>query len=874
MAEEGIRDVLLKRKGLVFLPREEEWTAGVAREAVLENHLRAVDISLADIGYALSTRLRVELGALPLFDLAIVREHMIECLARSSGARDKHVPLFRKFPDDVPADTTALWWKKFLARFFQRENMPCLFCRRVGATYVLKPCAHVVCEHCWDGANYSACPACERAVDRSSPFFLTTPNDDAPLPNERITFKLLDVGEDLDAQARALFASFCDRKQAMSPVDVGALTAVVVHYGERIVPWLPAKIPVKENSARVFGTLLQKLPPDAVLPIAKKHLTTATDVLRMLAVVSGADASLQGVPSYVSVPRDKPGRWASQVETLMATRWKNYPSVANVYVAFTKKRFRVVRMSRAFRRALLSLMESFDAERLTEDMLRHRSYWVWVGETLHPHEYAKRFPKVAHAFTILRENAPDGTPAPAFRTFASKVETAIGARDIQAAVTLLRARPGDLARRFDHLLRVADGDATRVAIVSDAFTACVKSFSTPVLLTLWTTLPTRVAKAPVRMYWPKGGVTTGVAATDKRTTLPPDVARNATAAIQNELLRRFGEKPAFADFIVDDALATITVPFNERTASPSAVQLARGSRVQGETNGKLVRMFLHWCQPKGGYDTDIDLSVALYDKDWKYVGVCSYYQLDCTINGKPIAKSAGDLQDAPFPDGATELVDLRLAEARAVGVRYAVMVVNAYAGMTFDQLERGYAGIMLRDDDHGALFDPRTVTLKFALQGDNGMFMPLVFDVEDGTIHWLDVYSAGKIQFNNVATSNADVSRICPTMMKYFASGVRPTMRDLALLHAASRGSRVHLRARDGSHRTLERATSETANAFFERLRGAFGARSKGPLTLGKGTPAFAALYTGDVALPEKSVVYALFREQLTGVVAASELIG
>ncbi len=874
MADEGIRDVLLKRKGLVFLPRREEWTAGVAPEAVTENHLRAVDISLADLGYALSTRLRVQLGALPLFELAIAREHMIECLAKATGARDKHVPLFRKFPDDVPEDTTALWWKKFLARFFQRENMPCLFCRRVGATYVLKPCAHVVCEHCWDGANYSACPVCERAVDTQSPFFLATKANDAPRPNERFTFKLLDLGDDLDAQSRALFASFCERKQAMSPVDVSALTAVVAHYGERVVPWLPAKIPVKENSALVFGRLLQMLPPEQVLPLAKQHLKTATDVLRMIAVVSGADASLQGVPSYKVVVRAEPGRWAKMVERLMTTTWKNHQHATELYVPFTKKRFKVARMSRAFRRALMSVMESFDAERLTEDMLRHRSYWVWVGETLHPHEYAKRFPKVARAFAILRKNAPDGTPAPAFRTFASKVEGAIAARDVPSAVTLLRARPGDLARRFDHVLRVAAGDASTVAMVADTFTACVKSFSTPVLLTLWTTLPTRVAKAPVRMYWPKGGVTTGVAATDKRATLPPDVARNATAAVQAELLRRFAEKAAFPDFIVDDALATITVPFNERTASPSAVQLARGSRVPSEGDSKVVRLFLHWCEPKGGYDTDIDLSVALYDKDWKYVGVCSYYKLDCVIDGRQIAKSAGDLQNAPFPDGATELVDLRRAEARAAGIRYAVMVVNAYAGMTFSQLERGYAGIMMRDDDHGAHFDPRTVTLKFALQGENGMFMPLVFDVDDGVIHWMDVYSAGKIQFNNVATSNADVSRICPTMMKYFASGVRPTMRDLALLHAAARGTRVHLRAPNGSHCTFERSAGEAPTAFFERLRSRTGASTHRPLPPADSAPVFAALYKGDVPLPEKSVCYALFREQQTGVVAASELIG
>jgi hypothetical protein len=876
MAEENVRDLLLKRKGLVFLPPEDAWTSFAAREAVTENHLRAVDISLADIGFAPSTRLRAGLGSLPLFELALVREHLIGCLAKDVGARDKHVPLFRKFPDDVPADTTALWWRKVVARFCQQPSTPCLFCRRVGTTHVLSPCAHVVCEHCWDGANYSACPVCERAVDRNSPFFLGPPDGDTARPNERaVKLRLLDLGDDVEAAARALFASLCERQQAMSPADASSLVTLVSELGARVVPWLPAKIPVKENTALIFGTLLQKLPPEVGLPIAKPHVKTATDVLRMIAVLSSADASLQGTPAWERLPRDKPGRFAPLVEKALRTTYRDSPGAREIFVQYTKKRFKVARMSRAFRRALLSLLESFDEERLTEDMLRHRSYWVWVGEMLHPHEYAKRFPKVARAFVIVRESSPDGAPAPAFQTFAAKVERAVAEHDVDAAVGLLRARPGDFARRFDHLVRIAalaDAKGT-VALVSQTFASLVKSFSTPVLLTLWTVLPTRVAKAPVRMYWPKGGVAKGVAATDKRAPLPPEVALGTTEVVLSELLRRFAEKPAFPVFVVDDALSTITVPFNERTASPSAVQLARGSRIPGESTSKLVRLFLHWCQPKGGYTTDIDLSVAFYDKDWKYVGVCSYYQLDCTLEGTSIAKSAGDKQDAPYPDGATELVDLRRDEARAAGVRYAVMVVNAYAGLSFSQLERCYAGIMLRDDEHGAHFDPRTVRLKFALQGDNGVFMPLVFDVDDGTIHWLDVYSTGAIAFNNVATSSSDVSRICPTMIAYFATGVRANMRDLALLHAAARGRRVHLRAADGTHRTFERDDGEPPSAFFVRLR-AGEASAHEPIPTSADAPVFAALYNGDLPLPGKSVCYALFRESLTNVIAASDLIG
>jgi hypothetical protein len=86
----------------------------------------------------------------------------------------------------------------------------------------LNPCRHVVCDHCFDGANYSACPVCEHHVDRSSPFF--KPGSVRELPADKITFTLLDLSSSSPVEeARSLFTSFCDRKQAMPSSDREAL---------------------------------------------------------------------------------------------------------------------------------------------------------------------------------------------------------------------------------------------------------------------------------------------------------------------------------------------------------------------------------------------------------------------------------------------------------------------------------------------------------------------------------------------------------------------------------------------------------------------------------------------------------------------------
>jgi hypothetical protein len=192
--------------------------------------------------------------------------------------------------------------------------------------------------------------------------------------------------------------------------------------------------------------------------------------------------------------------------------------------------------------------------------------------------------------------------------------------------------------------------------------------------------------------------------------------------------------------------------------------------------------------------------------------------------------------------------------------------------MTFGELDRAFAGFMLRGDVGGQHFDPRTVELKFSLQGEHGIFMPAVVDLKDRTLHWVDTYAKGGLAFNNVATSNHDIQRICPEMIAYFGSGTRMSMYELALLHAAARCQRVHLRGE--KDRFFARGPDEDATTFLARLKSGDQDGTGEPLPAPSGPPALAALYWGHVDLPEKSQVYALFRGNITDPVQASDLIG
>lgn len=855
-----VLDILLTRRGLVF-------PAPAAAIAVSESHLQAVEAELATVGYALSHRLRSRLAQVSLEDLGIFQRWGVETLLAQVGGNRQHVPLFRHFPDGVPDDTTELWWKRVLCHFLQAESQPCLFCRRTGTTHVLNPCHHVVCDQCFDGSNFSGCPVCGRHVDPTSPFFKPAPQRDASV--ERVTFKLLDLGGDPDEEARSLFLAICSRTQALSPSDREALVTLLHIYRDRLLDWLPLAIPLRENIAVVFGTLFKICDPNEVLPHARRFMTTATDVLRFIAVLSGTDGSLQKETIFRTLEQfDQPDKlWGKLAQLFGATP---EPRRRFVSVPIQVKRFKVAKLPRPLRRSLLSLLEGMDPVKLTEDMLRHRSWWVWVGEFLHPHEHAKRFPHVAMAFRVVREKAPDGTPVPRFHTWYSRVEATIRAHDCDALLTILSERPGELARRLDYALRLSGEGSTRDRIV-ETFVQKLPSLATPVLLTLHNHLPTRASRAPIRLYWPKGRVARGVSALDTRTALPPSVTTPLVRVIDAELLKRFGAKTHFSSGLIDASLKAVMVPFNERTASRSAITLPRGSCIPVPA-GKVVRLFLHWCQPVlNGRRTDLDLSVAFYDGDWNHVGVCSYYQLRQEgKNGSVVAQSSGDFTDGPWPDGATEFVDVHRDSAIADGFRYAVMVVNAYAGMPFNKLERAFAGMMLRED-LSQPFDPRMVELKFTLEGENGIFLPMVLDMQENRLHWLDVHSKGQFDMNNVANSNSSITKICPEYMTYFASGVRPSMYDLAVLHAAARCGQVFIRSEQVSR--YQRRLDEGIEAFHDRICRNEVDEVTSSLPDTTDAPVLAMLQRGDLDLPDGSTVYALFRERVTPTVTASDLL-
>jgi hypothetical protein len=144
-------------------------------------------------------------------------------------------------------------------------------------------------------------------------------------------------------------------------------------------------------------------------------------------------------------------------------------------------------------------------------------------------------------------------------------------------------------------------------------------------------------------------------------------------------------------------------------------------------------------------------------------------------------------------------------------------------------------------------------------------------EAQERILHWVDVYSRGMFELNNVETSRDVLARICPETISYFASGVRMSMYELGLMHAAARGACVFIRG--DATRCFERRAGEDASSFLARMMGGEADATDVALPSGDERSVCSVLYRGDVDLHPGATRYALFREGLTGTVAASDLL-
>lgn len=517
-------------------------------------------------------------------------------------------------------------------------------------------------------------------------------------------------------------------KTSLSPQDKEDLAVIIQHFDDTS-EWLPEDIPFKETLAWLASQLYKhdKLP---ILFLDHK-LRTATDVLRFVTALSDGDISLA-----------------------------------------TNTKYRKLR--RPERRLILRLLER--CPNLAEEMHRYVNRWKRIGEILHPFEYKQQFPNAAEAFDILRNNKK-------IDTFHSKLELALLSQDADEAGKLLEERPGEFARRLDHLLRIS----TEPELVLARFAIVAPQVSTPVLLQVMNHFQKRDLYGDLRTFFPKGIVAKVYALPNRLPRLADALAADVAKLCEQLLIERFRKLPSLGKVYIDPQLDEYLVPFSQRSASKALRTIVRGSRLPIPA-GNTIRFFTWWKEgkvnDKNTGRVDIDLSAVMYDSEWKYMEHISYTNLK---SDDYRAYHSGDIVSAP--QGACEFIDIDIPSVLAFGGRYVVMSLNAFTEHPFCNLPECFVGWMMRQrPKSGEIFEPRTVVDKVDLAADTTICIPVILDLYERKVIWTDIaLKAHPYYYNNVEGNSGGMT----LMGKALTTLMKPSLHQLFTLHAKARGTIV-----------------------------------------------------------------------------------
>jgi hypothetical protein len=818
---DALAAVLLRRQRLVAAAlltppvRRSAWQ-WIRRPLTIQAGLDALQAELIQRGFLLSVTLYRHCAGLSAMALSGLGRNLLDLLDAELGADADHVPLFRGFPESVPGNTETFYVDRMFARLLQERMQPCVLCGETGTVQPVSPCAHLVCRSCWDGADFSACPLCLRRIDPADPFLEPSSEQvSTPVPNDRL--RLLSLASETAVQTTV--SALLARRSPLSVVDRADLTVLLSALTSSEPDWPPAAIPVRETRALVLAQLMPHHPA-----LVDGLVETATDALRLLYALMGADPGLRTPP----------------------VRRQSLP--------------------RAVRRTVLARLDRLPIESLVEDMQRHGRAWKRIAENLHPFEYASRYPVVALAFAVLRGTALDGTTAtgravlseaarhPEIRlndgrlsivTFAGRVEAAFASDRPGLALELLLERPGDLLRRLVQLARALPVDA-HGSLVEAAATAA--SDVSPVVLTA-ALGQVRTPPGDLRLFFPRGGTARVWTAVDGREPLPAELAGALADVLVDELLRRAGALPAIGRAFLDEELGRLAAPGSERGSSARLLRMTRGS-AQPIPEDELLRLFLHWVEP-AGLRVDLDLSVAVYDEQWRFLGLCD--QMRLRFDQDALVHS-GNLTSAPAPQGSTEFVDLDLKAVRRVGGRYVLPVIFSYNNVPFEKLERGFAGVMRQPSD---LFDPAAVEQTFDLSGSAKILQPFGIDLVTKELRWYDVNLSAAGYGHSIVRYAGHLALMAAAMEEVHGSGDRVSLWELSCWHAAARTKEVVVRCADGSVVGYLRGEDEEVGAFARRLVARLEPDRYWDLDAAARAD-FLAIITGDVEPKAGAEVYAL----------------
>lgn len=545
--------------------------------------------------------------------------------------------------------------------------------------------------------------------------------------------KVLDVGS--EAELAEIMNNLIGSKTSLSQQDKDDLVWLLNNVGFNYSD-MP-EINFKENLPIISKLILDNQSEVTWFNSLKTYYKTATDVLRLAVYLSDGDVSLATKTKFKSMPRK-------------------------------------------IRRLIVQLLDN--CGNIEEDMLRHKTAWIMLGEYLHAGEY-QQYRKVQVAFDKLRNGGR-------IETFGGKVTEAIQKTLLPNAVVLLKKRPGEFARKLDFLLR--NFKEWGFSIIEN-FEDVAKEVSVPVLLQVREHFIRRNEKNDSRVFFPKGTLAKVYTIENNLEPIGQKHCDSIVSACDNAIIDQFKAKEPLGKVYVADCLKNYCVPQSQRSASKVTTKvITRGSRLPLRNNVKAARAFIYWTNMDdtngnswySNSRVDIDLSAAILDENFGYLEHVSYTNLR---SDKYKACHSGDITNG-F-NGSSEFLDVDVDSVVKYGGRYVIYQVYSYTGQKFGNMPNAMFGFMEREDvNSGEVYEAKTVEQKMDLTADSTVCIPVIFDCVKREFIWLDV--AMNISGLNRSCANLEKNLRGASAICYgIVNGHKPNMFDLAILNAVARGT-------------------------------------------------------------------------------------
>lgn len=723
--------VTLTYRGNIFYPLILDTSSPLLKDDAdsdVKNELYALNAEISQFGVILDKKTIVNLGITLSYlgptDRAKFYEVWIEAIRASKGADKHYIPFYPGFPQQVRELSEFEWMFNAIWHYISNGEYFTTEKERIQYAELKK------------NRKFAEC-----------------------LENMK-TAKPIGVStlDNIQAIAYSIMAA----PTSISDFDKEIIDFFIENIYDEYMDTLP-EMNFKENMCYVLAKLMRndlnkRCTPDNI----GASIKTTTDVLRLYVALSDGDISLS-----------KP------------TKFKNLPIWQ--YRLFSE------------------LINGMNFRSVYEDMFRYPEMWKRANEKIHPKRFKEgTYTKVANL--LYKGEKPI--------TFMTKFNKAFEDGDDEALITLLSQRPGVFARYLDYLVRLVcmpgdDVNEAEIYRIINAFKKVSTSIDTRLLLQVKnhfidrlehvTTNGYTVYNEDVERYFINKNGKVFMKTEDYMWNIPEKYLRLIIGVIDDAIKAQYATRDIIGPVYIDPSVDGLLVPWNQRKASTKSKCVVKGSKWKLKDTTSIIRAFCWWTNTDDGVRVDEDISATFVND----LSPSAERQCESVYYGNirnSFCVHSGDIVNGGPADGmgACEFIDIDIDKALEAGYRYVFVSIHSFTSNPFNSFNTT-AGFMERIDSkmiisgegsrgntsvyNFSIFDPRTVELNFDLNTDANASVPILIDLKERYVYWIDsnLDVSGIINCRN-SVNLASIS-IDSLLKRHFT-----TIRELVELNAVVRG--------------------------------------------------------------------------------------